>query len=199
LLESAFKCEVVSGYGCTEHLMMGTSNADGVTMTLYDDDLIYEFFDDHSLISNLFNYTLPLIRYRMSDILRPIAQANPKSPHMVINSLVGRTEKVPMFTNRDGVEDFISPHTINEIFVAGVVRFQMRLIDKTRFQFAVILDSALNAKQRLEAVAATARRLREVLDQKQMSNVTFEVTPVDDLPLDVRTRKFRLIVDALAA
>jgi phenylacetate-coenzyme A ligase PaaK-like adenylate-forming protein len=199
LLESAFKCEAVSGYGCTEHLMMGTSNADGVTMTLYDDDLIYEFFDDHSLISNLFNYTLPLIRYRMSDILRPIAQANPKSPHMVINSLVGRTEKVPMFTNRDGVEDFISPHTINEIFVAGVVRFQMRLIDKTRFQFAVILDSALNAKQRLEAVAATARRLREVLDQKQMSNVTFEVTPVDDLPLDVRTRKFRLIVDALAA
>jgi hypothetical protein len=112
---------------------------------------------------------------------------------------VGRTEKVPAFLNRDGEEDFISPHTINEIFVAGLVRFQMRLIDKTRFQFAVILDSALNAQQKADALAATERRLREVLDQKQMNNVTFEVTPVDDLPLDVRTRKFRLIVDALAA
>jgi phenylacetate-coenzyme A ligase PaaK-like adenylate-forming protein len=199
ILEEAFGCTATSRYGCTEHLMMGMSNPDGATMTLFDDDLTYEFFDDHSLVTNLFNYTLPLIRYRISDILRPITPQNPSSPYIVIDSLVGRTEKVPAFLNRDGEEDFISPHTINEIFVAGIVRFQMRLIDKTRFQFAVILDSALNAQQRAEAVAATERRLREVLDQKQMNNVTFEVTPVDDLPLDVRTRKFRLIVDALAA
>jgi hypothetical protein len=75
----------------------------------------------------------------------------------------------------------------------------MRLVSKTSFQFAVILDSALSAQQQADAVAATERRLRELLNQKQMDNVTFEVAPVGDLPLDLRTRKFRLIVDALAA
>jgi phenylacetate-coenzyme A ligase PaaK-like adenylate-forming protein len=198
LLEDAFGCEAVSRYGCTEHLMMGKSNPGGATMTLYDDDLIYEFFADHSLVTNLFNSTLPLIRYRMSDILRPLPVQDPTTPYVVIDSLVGRTEKVPVFINQDGVDDFISPHTVNEIFIAGVARFQMRLVNKAHFQFAVCLDPALNTAQRASAVAATERRLRELLNQKLMSNVTFAVVPVDDLPLDPRTRKFRLIVDASA-
>jgi hypothetical protein len=128
--------------------------------------------------------------------LRPIKQDNPTSPYIVIDSLVGRTEKVPIFINRDGVEDFVSPHTINEIFVAGVVRFQMQLIDKTKFQFMVCLNGALTDAQRAHAIAATEHRLRELLDQKLMSNVTFAVVPVDDLPVDAKTRKFKLIVDA---
>jgi len=199
LLESAFGCEATSGYGCTEHLIMGMSNPGGATMTLYDDDLIYEFFDDHSLITNLFNYTLPLIRYRMADILRPVEQQNPASPHTVIDSLVGRTEKVPTFINQDGEEDFISPHTINEIFVAGVERFQMRLVSKNAFQFMVCLNPALDMEKKAEAISATERRLHELLSQKRMGNVTSTVVPVDDLPLDPKTRKFKLIVDATLA
>jgi phenylacetate-coenzyme A ligase PaaK-like adenylate-forming protein len=198
MLEAAFQCPAHNGYGTSEHLMMGGVNPDGETMTLYDDDLIYEIFDDHSLITNLFNYTEPLIRYRMSDILRPVEQANPTSPYLVIKSLIGRTEKVPTFMNRDGVEDFISPHTINEIFVAGITRFQMQLVSKTKFVFKVVLDPLLSAAQRAETLRATERRLRELLDQKLMQNVTFEVVPTDDLPVNPRTRKFQLIVDAPA-
>lgn len=199
MLESAFKCRAFNGYGSTEFLMQGGGNPDGKTMTLYDDDVIYEIFDDHTLVTNLFNYTEPLIRYRMSDILRPIEQTNPTSPYLVINSLIGRTEKVPTFTNRDGVEDFISPHTINEIFVAGISRFQMQLVSKTKFLFKVILDSSLSDAQRAEVIAATKLRLRELLEQKLMSNVEFEVVPTDDLPVNPRTRKFQLIVDAPAS
>jgi len=132
----------------------------------------------------------------LSDTLRPIEQSNPTSPYILIDSLVGRTEKVPEFINRDGMEDFISPHTINEIFIDGVVRFQMRLVSKTSFQFMICLDSKLNASQRAAAIAATEHRLRELLDQKRMSNVTFAVVAVDDLPVDPKTRKFRLIADA---
>jgi phenylacetate-CoA ligase len=198
-LESTFGCEVVSGYGCTEHMMMGLSDPDGATMTLFDDDLVYEFFDDHSLVTNLFNYTLPLIRYRMSDILRPIAPQPTSSPYIVIDSLVGRTEKMPMFVNRDGAEDFIHPISVVELFIAGVTRFQMRLIDKTSFQFAVCLDPQLDAVQRAGTLAATEKRLREFLEQKLMSNVTFTVLTVADLPVDPKTGKFKLIVDAVAA
>jgi phenylacetate-coenzyme A ligase PaaK-like adenylate-forming protein len=198
LLEEAFGCEVHGGYGCTEHLMMGFSVPGRSTMLLPDDDLIYEFHDDHVVTTNLFNFTLPLIRYRMSDILRPIAGSSSWPPYLEIDSLVGRNERVPLFKNRDGVEDFISPHTINETFVAGVTGFQMQLQGATRFRFVICLESALAAAQRTAAVAGIEARLREILDQKLMNNVSFEVTVVADLPVNPRTRKFQLIVDAPA-
>ena len=198
-LEQSFGCEAGNSYGCTEHLMMGFSNPDGRTMTLYDDELIYEFYDDHSLITNLFNYTMPLIRYRMSDVLRPLPGVspplNPKAPYIVIDTIVGRTEMMPFFVNRDGVEDFISPHTVNEFFVAGIARFQMQLVDRKFFRFVVVLEPGLSAPQREAALTATQHRLRELLDQKLMQNVTFDVVAMDDLPVDSRTGKFKLIVD----
>ena len=196
ILEEAFGCEAISGYGCTEHLMMGASAPGGRTMILYDDDLIFEFMEDHSLITNLYNYTMPLIRYRMSDILRPVANSQLKSPYLEIDSLVGRNELVPTFVNRDGVQDFISPHTINEIFVAGVIQFQMHLVDDTHFRFMVCLDSALTAAQRTTALEALSRRLREILDQKLMNNVQYEIVVTDQIPLNPSTRKFQLIVDS---
>jgi phenylacetate-coenzyme A ligase PaaK-like adenylate-forming protein len=180
--------------------MMGSALPGGASMLLSDDDLIYEPFEDHTLVSNLFNYTLPLIRYRMADVLRPVKQkTDPNSPYMEIESLVGRTEMMPRFTNQDGVEDFLSPHTINEIFVAGVSRFQMQLTGSASFRFAVCLDHSLTAPQKAEAVQGVERRLRELLEQKRMGNVRSTVDVVDHIPVNPRTRKFQLIVKAQAS
>jgi hypothetical protein len=134
----------------------------------------------------------------MSDVLQPIAQSDSRSPYLVIGSLVGRTERMPVFLNRDGVEDFISPHSINEIFIAGVTRFQMQLVDKNSFRFMVVLDSSLDDARRASAIVATERRLRELLDQKWMNNVAVSVVPAKDLPVNPATRKFELIVNAPA-
>jgi phenylacetate-coenzyme A ligase PaaK-like adenylate-forming protein len=194
-LEEAFGCEVSNGYGSSEHLMMGFALPGGASMLLRDDDLIYEPFEDHTLVSNLFNYTLPLIRYRMADVLRPVVRkSDPDSPYMEIESLVGRTEMMSRFLNDDGIEDFISPHTINEIFVAGVSRFQMQLTGSMSFRFAVCLDPALPADARIDVIRAMKSRLSDILQQKKMSNVRFTVDVVDDIPVNPRTRKFQLIV-----
>jgi phenylacetate-coenzyme A ligase PaaK-like adenylate-forming protein len=194
MLKDAFNCEVTSTYACTEHLMMGASDLDGDHMTLYDDNLIYELFDDHSLVTNLFNTTLPLIRYRMGDILQPVP-CPAGSRHLCIRNLVGRTELVPLFLNEDGVEDFISPHTINEVFVAGVTRFQLQITSASSFTFLACLDSALDAAARAKAIAALEARLREILAQKRMGSVQFTIEVCDKIAADPRTRKFRLIVD----
>jgi phenylacetate-coenzyme A ligase PaaK-like adenylate-forming protein len=197
-LSRAFGCEVTSTYACTEHLMMGATDPDGELMTLYDDNLIFEFFDDHSLVTNLFNYTMPLIRYRMSDILQPVPNES-GTRHLKIRSLVGRTELVPMFINDDGVEDFVSPHTINEIFVAGVTRFQLHITGSSSFTFLVCLDPQLDDAARTRALQTLDTRLREILAQKRMSGVQFKIEPRDEIAADPRTRKFRLIVDARSA
>jgi len=196
-LEEAFGCEVTNGYGSSEHLMMGFASADGRSMILPDDDLIYEPFEDHTLVTNLFNYTLPLIRYRMADVLRPVTRkSDPSSPYLEIESLVGRTEMMPRFLNQDGIEDFLSPHTINEIFVAGIARFQMQLTGPSSFRFAVCPDAALAPDARAEALRQVQLRLSEMLQQKRMGNVEFSVQAVDHLAVNPRTRKFQLIVRA---
>ncbi len=184
---------VTSAYGCTEHLGLGGSNPGGETMTLTDDNLIFEFYDDHSVITNLFNHTMPLIRYRMGDVLKVVSA--PGDRDLVIENLVGRTELTPTFTTRNGATDFISPHIINEIFVAGVARFQLRMTGAASFRFLVCLETGLDAAAREAAVGAVRARLKEILAQKAMDNVTFEVETLDAIPLDPRTRKFRLIVD----
>ncbi len=195
ILEEAFGCPANNGYGSSEHLMMGVALPGGASMLLLDDDLIYEPREDHTLVTNLFNYTLPLIRYRMADILRPVARpTDHSSPYLEIESLVGRSEMMPRFVNEDGQDDFLSPHTINEIFVRGVSRFQMRLVDETAFRFAVCLDATLAEAGRGEVVRAVEARLAEILQQKRMRNVRFTVEVVDDIPLNPQSRKFRLIV-----
>ena len=197
LLSETFAAQVVNSYGCSEHLGMGASPPNGDKIVLYDDELIFEFFADHTLITNLFNYTLPLIRYRMADVLRPV-DSGEHAPYLVIESLVGRNELQPTFKNRDGAEDFISPHTINEVFVAGVTRFQLELTSDVSFRFLICLDPVLDAAQRTAAADGVAARLREILARKRMENVRFEVVPTDDLPVNPRTRKFQLIVDKRA-
>ncbi len=199
-LQDAFGCEVNNGYGSSEHLMMGFALPAGASMLLRDDDLIYEPFADHTLVTNLFNETLPLIRYRMADVLRPVARpSDPGSPYLEIESLVGRTEMMPRFINQEGSEDFLSPHTINEIFVAGVARFQMQLTGATGFRFAICLDPAVADADRPEVVRAVESRLRDILRQKRMSNVRFAVDVVQDIPVNPRSRKFQLIVASGAA
>jgi phenylacetate-coenzyme A ligase PaaK-like adenylate-forming protein len=193
-LAESFDCQVVNSYGCSEHLGMGATPPGGDRIVLYDDDLVFELHDDHTVVTNLFNYTLPLIRYRMADVLRPIASEE-HAPYLVIDSVVGRHEMQPVFKNRDGKQDFISPHTINEVFVAGITRFQLHLLGDEEFRFMICLDESLDPAQRSAATAAVAARIREILARKRMENVRFDVVQADDLPVNPRTRKFQLIVD----
>ena len=194
-LSAVFGCGVTNTYGCSEHLGMGAAPPDSEDMVLFDDELIYEIRPDHTLVTNLFNYTVPLIRYRMADVLRPLPDMSRYAPYLAIESLVGRNEIQPMFENSDGVEDFISPHTINEIFVAGLNRFQMRLVAKNEFRFMICLDPALDAAARAACHERVAARLREILERKLMTSVRFAVIETDDLPVNPKTRKFQLIVD----
>ncbi len=192
LSESFAGVSVFGLYACTEHMMMGVTNPDCETMTLTDGNLIMELFDDHSVVTNLFNYTMPLIRYRMSDILQPLSA--PGVYPVVVENLVGRSEQMPSFRNAAGTMDFISPHTINEVFVKGVTRFQMQITSDTSFRFAVCVEADLSDDQRIAIVQGVEQRLSEILQQKGLENVRFEVPIVEDIPVNPVTRKFQLIV-----
>lgn len=193
-IESTFGVPLLNVYSCTEHLIMGLGTREFGGTYLFEDDLIFELASDHTLITNLFNYTLPLVRYRMGDILERQEDSQNIYPFTKVKNIAGRSEYVPYFINSRGEDDFISPHVINEFFVKNVRRFQLAVVDKTSCIFQVCLLTGLSDHERANTVREVEDRLGEIFEQKDMSNVSRRIEVVDDLLPDPRTGKFRLIL-----
>ncbi len=196
LVERVFGVPLINVYSCTEHLIMGVGRPDFGGMYLFEDDLYFELASDHTLITNLFNYTMPLIRYRMDDVLMPADDSDGPLPFTKVKDVVGRSEHTPVFTNEHGENDFLSPHVINEFFVKNVRRFQLELTDSTRCLFRVCLEPDLEEAARERTLEDVRARFGEVLAAKDMRNAHFDVQEVPDIPTDSMTGKFRLIVPA---
>jgi len=194
VIEATFNGPLFNLYISTEHMFMGISKPRYQGMYLLEDDLIFELQDDHTCVTNLFNYTMPLIRYRMNDVLIPQPDENRILPFTKVTEIVGRNEYTPIFTNKYGSDDFISPHIINEIMVKHLERFQIQLIDKESFTFKACFDKDLSETHRSTAWKQTRTRLRSILSEKNMDNVSFEIQEVDELSVDNKTGKFRLIL-----
>ena len=194
LIESTFGVPLLNVYSCTEHLIMGVGTREFGGTYLFEDDLIFELMRDHTMVTNLFNYTLPLVRYRMDDTLERTEDSRKIYPFTKVKDIAGRNEHIPCFTNRHGENDFISPHIINEFIVKNVRRFQLEVVDKTSCIFRVCLERDLSDLGRAKTLRDVETRLREIFAEKDMSNVSRRIEAVDDVLPDARTGKFRLIV-----
>jgi phenylacetate-CoA ligase len=190
----AFGTHVHNGYASSEHLHMAITLPGTDGMHLLEDDLIFELHDDHTCVTNLFNDTMPLIRYRMDDVLVPDT-ANPSPyPFTKVKAVVGRYEDALVFTNNEGREDFIHPIVIVELIISGLSGWQIVLESKSAFRFRARYDASLNARQREETRERIHEKLDALLAEKDMGNVRYEIEEVDALEIDPRSGKFRLVV-----
>ncbi len=192
-LKETFGVPVRNLYASTEHLYMAVDLPErrGEGMYLIEDDLMFELRDDCTLVTNLFNMTVPLLRYRMDDVLRPVAGRF--GPYRIVETLVGRKEHAPVFVNARGERDSIHPIVLAEFYVRGVAAFQFRLTGPDSFRFLAQVEEGVHAG---EVEAEIAARLRHLLAEKGMANVRFTIERVPSLTPDPDTGKFRLIVPA---
>ncbi len=193
LVLKAFGPVLRNMYACSEHMVLGLREAASETMRLVEDDLILETHPDHTIVTNIFNRLMPLIRYRLSDVLR-VVDANDHYPYRATADAVGRIEQTAKFINRHGVEDSISQFIFVEMIIPGARRFQVRITGPTSVVVAVVPEEGLNADGRQKAVDAVSTRLKAVLATKEMDNVTYSVVFEDDIPVDPTTKKYKLIV-----
>jgi phenylacetate-CoA ligase len=128
----------------------------------------------------------------MDDVLVPAPPGNARNgPYRIVKEVVGRSEDAPVFRNEDGREDWIHPIVLVEFYVKGLKAFQVRVIDKTSFRFLAVLDAGADWDAFVRDATA---RLRALLAEKRMANVTFQLEQVTRLENDPRSGKFRLIV-----
>ncbi len=194
LLERVFKVHVSNAYASSEHLYMGMTLPGTNGMCLMEDDLIFELADDHTCVTNLFNDVMPLIRYRMDDVLVPDTSSSNPYPFTKIKDIVGRQEDALMFTNRHGQQDFIHPIVIVELIISGLNAWQIVLQSPTSFIFRARLDSGLSSQARRETHDRIRSRMNALLEEKAMTNVHFEIEEVKELAIDPHSGKFRLVV-----
>ncbi len=193
-LERVFEVPVLNAYASSEHLYMGLTLPGSDGLHLMEDDLIFDIQPDHTCVTNLFNDTMPLIRYRMDDVLVPDRTGKSTWPFTRIREVVGRMEDALVFTNRHGRDDFIHPIVIVELIIQGLRAWQIVLETKTSFRFRAQFESGLSPEETRATTDRIRQRLRAILAEKEMTNVQFEVEPVESLAVDPHSGKFRLVV-----
>jgi phenylacetate-CoA ligase len=197
LLERAFpSAEVINVYSCSDHMIMGIGKPGYHGIYLMEDRLIFEPLEDGLIVTNLFNYTLPLIRYRMNDRVVPVEDDRERIyPFLKVREIVGRAENSPVFENKHGVRDTITQHMIGEIFVENLKAMQVKALDFQSFLVYFTVDEAADPAAQAIVKDQLDAAWSEILYIKEMDNVSFQTQQVDRLDIDKLTGKFRLIVD----
>lgn len=191
-VEKVFQTSIVNIYACSEHLIMGVGKDEYGGMHLMEDNFLFELNPSTTLVTNLYNYTIPMIRYEMNDIFTPIVDPEPSIPYTKIANLVARQENGLKLLNRDGVLDFIHPIPLIGLFSKGVKRYQFVVKDQTNFLVKIVLDTQ-NKPQTDEIIKNFDKKLQEIIAQKNMQNVVYDYQVVDTLPNDPKTGKFKLV------
>ena len=194
-IEAVFGLPVTDVYAATEVLVAAMAGAPGDVMTLLEDDLILEFNHDHYCATSLFHRTVPLIRYRMEDALRPVPQTG-SHPLRRVGRVVGRSCELMMFLNNQGEQEPIHSFVLLALHVRGVVQYQFVYQGMETFAFRVRFESGLTELQRGQALEQVHSWLQQTLAEKGFErSVRFTVDEVDRIPADPRTGKVRMVID----
>jgi putative adenylate-forming enzyme len=177
-----------NAYGATEAPLLASSSPPGRTLIGYDDLCCLEVVDDRNepvppgvagskvLITNLVNWTQPLIRYELSDSVT-CADAVASSPFLQIASIDGRNDDILVLPARAGGDVAVHPYvlhlpfeTLNDISqyqivqtpqcLQGRVVLQARaapdILEKVRAALTAALEAAGAVPPPIDVVAVPA-------------------------------------------
>jgi phenylacetate-CoA ligase len=143
------------------------------------------------LLTCLYNYTQPLIRYQMNDeVVLTGESCGCGSPFPTMGNLAGRQEEFLWFDTAAGKRDFLHPIVLVEFFVTGLRKLQFIQTERNKLLLKVIIGG-----NKESVLSAISYRMNEILRGKKLDNiVTFDIEIVQDIPNDPKTGKFKLII-----
>lgn len=201
-IRESFSVEPVDFYASSESLCMGVQCDRCHRIHLFSD---WHCFESESrrtrtgldtgvgtlIMTNLYNFVQPLIRYRLNDeAALDAAACTCGSPFHHMVSLAGRVEEFLWFERENGLREYIHPIVLVELYVPGLQRFQ---VIQTTSTHLLIRAVAPHEQERIRT--ALIERMKEILTEKLLDSlVTVSVELVDDIPNDSHTGKYKLII-----
>jgi len=178
LLQRAFGTTISNHYASAEHFAMGYGLSDDQGMYLFDDEFIFEIEEERVLVTNLFKYTQPLIRYVMDDRLVPVNDPNPRIAFTKIRDIGGRPSPDATFMNQFGEDRVLRSGRLAEFSVPNVERIQLRVLGKQSCHLRVKLTAGLTEEDRSEAIEQLERWMTEIFTDAELANVSRRIEEV---------------------
>jgi len=143
------------------------------------------------ILTNLYNYTQPLIRYQMNDELALDEQSCDCGwPFPTLKAIAGREEDFLWFQSADGKMEFIHPIVFVEFMVPGLVGMQVIQTERNNLVIKAIISGDNN-----DTVARIRDRMSAILQRKELQNtVHFDIELVSAISNDSKTGKYKLII-----
>ncbi len=193
-LQDTYNTSIVDLYCASETLLIGSGTTDDGLM-LHEDDTLVEVAQDHWLATNLFNRIVPLIRYRVNDVLELKEPPQSTAPFRWIKAIAGRNELPFELVNNDGDPEPISQMSLLYLPVPPLQGLQLVIHDSQNIEFRIVTSDQRLPFQRESLLRDVRRAIQNWLVGKRMDrNVRFEVKVVDQLTIDPQSGKVKLIV-----
>ncbi|MBD5136534.1 MAG: phenylacetate--CoA ligase family protein [Lachnospiraceae bacterium] len=191
-LEEVFHAQVTNFYGASESLALGVENNHEKGMMLFDDMNVIEIENGTMYLTCLYNFTQPLIRYRLSDNLT-LQEPDGKNGYQFTKAvgLLGRNEDILWFEDGNGKREFLHPLAVEGICIEGLKDYQFRQVSKDTFEMSAEV-SEMASKDTIRA--EILEQMRNILEEKKLGYVQFYVDFVDEIMPDLQTGKKRLVV-----
>ena len=176
-------------YGTSESILMG-SGIGNKGIYIFDDIVIVEKHNKKILLTNLYNYTEPLIRYEIDDLVTKRNIENKKWPFMFIDKISGRNEELIWLKNNNNEFDFIHPIVIVELHLKNVKRYQLIKLSDQKIKFKVIKKDNID---QLKIKNEIHNKMFNILNKKEMNNIKIDIEFVNNIKNDPVTGKYKLI------
>jgi phenylacetate-CoA ligase len=188
---NVFDASMSNLYSFAECIVLGFGKEEYDGIYLFDDLAKIEFKKDHIIVTNLYNKTEPIIRYRIDDYISPKKDKKNKYPFTLVNEIIGRAEFIIWFKNEDGNKDFIHPLIFTDFFVKGLDKHQIVITGESSF----IFKAAIKSDEKKRVLKEIDKKLEKILLDKNFSNVEYQIKEVDEIPVNPKTGKYKLVID----
>ncbi|MHA1280482.1 MAG: phenylacetate--CoA ligase family protein [Candidatus Helarchaeota archaeon] len=193
-LEEKFHCQVKSTYSNCENGIMGVQDTDNPEYYLDSESYFFEFLKNNSnkpveegevgriVITDLFNYAFPIIRYDTGDLAVFERQVMGNRYKIIVKELYGR--RIDMIFDCNGKQ--ISPVSVSEEIkhIEGIKQWQF--VQSNKCEYELIINPETESINKEDII----HRLSTILGEGALLNIKF----VKEIPV-LNSGKRRLIVN----
>jgi len=205
IIYKAFNVRPINFYAATESLGMAAQCDFHEGIHMFNDWHIFESMKQNGepaepgepgdlIITNLYNYTQPLIRYRMDDKVILQEKQEKGCPcgwsFPLFSKLAGREEQFLVFEDPNGNKEYLHPIIFVEFIVVGLEKIQFVQTGKNKLRLNAVIHGDRGA-----TISRIRNKMDEILRMRKLIDfVNYEINIVEDIPNDPKTGKYRLII-----
>ncbi len=184
IIEQAFNCNVYDTFGCREFMLMSAECQQCKNLHINSDHLVVETISEQGnsiteqsgdlVITDLYNYGMPLIRYVNGDRATLIEEpCGCDNPLPLMKSVDGRKLDIIKTPSGKTIPGELFPHLFKEF--VGIVRFQVKQSKLDELNISMITNSSFTS--------ADKQKIADEINKYAAGELTLNFDFVNDIPL----------------